>query len=596
MPEEGTIEPSLVVTPTTEEQVIYAPEGVEGYEVVTALGVTSAIDANITSGNIKQGVTILGTEGELVVVNGEEVTRELTTQGEVTITPSSGKNGITRVTAIPKNYNRTGANAVTPATSDVTLNVPSGYSGNGTTTVKAVTSAIDSNIQAGNIKQGISILGIEGNVVGLNGETRSVSLSSTGASVFTPTSGKNGMTQVTVNANNYNWTGANAITPTLSQQVVNIPSGYSGNGNITVNAVTSAIDSNIQAGNIKKNVNILGVTGSLEVAETIITSIYDNYIVRTNGDIELLTKGSYTLGAQSTTLNSSLKQAYSENTTVKKVVLGKLQSIEHSNWFEETFRKSTYLEEVDLTGIINISTSDATTFAFTQCPILKKANLSNLATISGQHSFYGIFQSCKQLVDVDLSNLVSISGESAAFGAFAVCTSLKTLSFDKLSSIADTRIFQQCFVFSTSLASLYFPALNSASFGSYTNQFDNMLRSVTGCTVHFPSNLQSVIGSWSDVVAGFGGTNTVVLFDLPSTEVVSNTHTLTVQINDDYCNYLSLNGTEVSHGRGNYTYTYPSGTTVAVRYDITGQSNVTTSYVMDQDRTLSIGSSTWVIN
>jgi hypothetical protein len=62
-----------------------------------------------------------------------------------------------------------------------------------------------------------------------------------------------------------------------------------------------------------------------------------------------------------------------------------------------------------------------------------------------------------------------------------------------------------------------FPALTSTSFGSYTNQFNNMLRMVTGCTVHFPSNLQSVIGSWSDITAGFGGTNTVVSFDLPAT-------------------------------------------------------------------------------
>jgi hypothetical protein len=45
-----------------------------------------------------------------------------------------------------------------------------------------------------------------------------------------------------------------------------------------------------------------------------------------------------------------------------------------------------------------------------------------------------------------------------------------------------------------------------------------MLPGVTGCTVHFPSNLQSVIGSWADVTEGFGGTNTTVLFDLPATE------------------------------------------------------------------------------
>ena len=45
-----------------------------------------------------------------------------------------------------------------------------------------------------------------------------------------------------------------------------------------------------------------------------------------------------------------------------------------------------------------------------------------------------------------------------------------------------------------------------------------MLRGVTGCTVHFPSNLESVIGSWSSVTNGFGGTDTVILFDLPLTE------------------------------------------------------------------------------
>jgi hypothetical protein len=69
----------------------------------------------------------------------------------------------------------------------------------------------------------------------------------------------------------------------------------------------------------------------------------------------------------------------------------------------------------------------------------------------------------------------------------------------------------------TGLTSLSFPALTSTSFGRYTNQFNGMLSGVTGCTVHFPSNLQSVIGSWSDVTAGFGGTNTTVLWDLPAT-------------------------------------------------------------------------------
>ena len=47
-------------------------------------------------------------------------------------------------------------------------------------------------------------------------------------------------------------------TPTTSQQT--IPSGYTSGG--TISAVTSAIDSNIIAENIKSGVTILGVTGT----------------------------------------------------------------------------------------------------------------------------------------------------------------------------------------------------------------------------------------------------------------------------------------------------------------------------------------------
>ena len=101
------------------------------------------------------------------------------------------------------------------------------------------------------------------------------------------------------------------------------------------------------------------------------------------------------------------------------------------------------------------------------------------------------FFNCLSLTSVDLSSLTTISGDRSLYYAFYDCTSL---------------------------TELLFPALTSNSFGSYKNQFNYMLSSVTGCTVHFPSNLESVIGSWSDVKSGFGGTNTTVLFDLPATE------------------------------------------------------------------------------
>lgn len=51
------------VTPSTSEQTITADEGKDGLGTVTVSAVTAAIDENITAGNIKAGVTILGVEG-----------------------------------------------------------------------------------------------------------------------------------------------------------------------------------------------------------------------------------------------------------------------------------------------------------------------------------------------------------------------------------------------------------------------------------------------------------------------------------------------------------------------------------------------------
>lgn len=58
----GTID-TLTVNPSTSQQTITASGGVDGYSPITVNAVTSSIDNNITSGNIKDGVTILGVTG-----------------------------------------------------------------------------------------------------------------------------------------------------------------------------------------------------------------------------------------------------------------------------------------------------------------------------------------------------------------------------------------------------------------------------------------------------------------------------------------------------------------------------------------------------
>lgn len=247
---------TLSVTPTTSQQQFTASSPYTGYSTVTVNAVTSSIDSNIVASKIKSGVTILGVTGTVTELKGQTKSVSITNKTGNTFTPDSSYNGITSITVTPTNQAKT----ITATTSQQTIAVPNGYSGFGTLTVSAVTSSIDSNITAANIKSGVTILGVSGTCTQLVGETRSVSITSTSGNTFTPSSGKNGITSITVTPTNK----AITVTPTTSSQSITVPSGYSGHGTITVNAVTNSIDSNITAGNIKKNVTILGVTGTYE--------------------------------------------------------------------------------------------------------------------------------------------------------------------------------------------------------------------------------------------------------------------------------------------------------------------------------------------
>ena len=119
----------VTVDPTKETIILKHSDEYTGLGTVTVKAVTSKIDRNIKTNNIKEGVTILGVEGSLKEEKPEESFNVQPTTVEQTITPSAG----------------------------------SVFSGG---TVHAVTSAIDSNIQPENIKEGVSILGVEGTLSG----------------------------------------------------------------------------------------------------------------------------------------------------------------------------------------------------------------------------------------------------------------------------------------------------------------------------------------------------------------------------------------------------------------------------------------------
>ena len=68
------------------------------------------------------------------------------------------------------------------------------------------------------------------------------------------------------------------VAPTISPQSVKADAGYKLT-EVEVGAVTNNIDSNIKAENIKKNVTILGVTGTLETSSGETTNVLEEYNV-----------------------------------------------------------------------------------------------------------------------------------------------------------------------------------------------------------------------------------------------------------------------------------------------------------------------------
>lgn len=182
-----------------------------------------------------------------------------------------------------------------------------------------------------------------------------------------------------------------------------------------------------------------------------------------------------------------------------------------NNALYAAFRGSS-LTSADFSSLTTVSGLNAFFNAFTDCLSLTSADFSSLTTVSGNQSFYYAFQSSR-LTSADFSSLATVSGTYAFAYAFQ-SSSLTSLSFPALTTVNGSQSFQCAFQYCSRLASLSFPALTASSFGSYTNQFHNMLQGCSNVTVHFPAVIQSTIESWSDVTSGFGGANTTVLFDL----------------------------------------------------------------------------------
>ena len=428
------------VTPTTSAQEISADSNYDGLGVVSVAGVTSSIDPNITSGNIKKDVEILGVTGTFEGGGGTIQLQDKT---------------------------------VTPTVSAQEISADSGYDGLGVVSVAGVTSSIDPNIVSGNIKKDVNILGVVGSFEGsgtiqlqdktvtpsssqqvitadspydglrqvtvgaVSLQSKSVVLSSSSQTI-TPDSGYTGLDQVNVPAVVLE---SKSVTPSTSQQVINKGAGYDGIGTVTVGAVDASIDSSIQSQNIKAGITILGVVGSYTGGGGGSPSQYIN------------------------THPTKLTYAYSENSLAQNDLwnLGSIPELDTSavTDMNNCFRSNKHVTILDLSTWSFVSCTD-TTYMFAACSNLTKVTFPVNTPL---RSMQNMFNNCTSLeeiagsLDLRLTNALSFSS------TFYGCTSLKKIQISNFSSNSNQTLdFSASTVFDVAYLLNSLPAYT----GSYT--------------------------------------------------------------------------------------------------------------------------------
>lgn len=243
---------SKTVNPSFVDQTVTPSANYDGLSSVKVNKVTSDVDQNIAPNNIKLGVTILGVEGAYDPISG--ITTESKTVNSSTVAQ--------KITATSADY-----------LSEVNINpyVLDSKTVDASTNDQVVTSNYDglSSVTVNKAKLRYKSLYLSDIV------TNDASTASTTENIY-PDSPYIGFNNIAIqkgfranevrfdastnNVDYYPWT----VYVNPPYNLSNFVASRSCFGHIRINKVTSAIDDNIQAGNIKSGVTILGVTGNFQ--------------------------------------------------------------------------------------------------------------------------------------------------------------------------------------------------------------------------------------------------------------------------------------------------------------------------------------------
>ena len=383
---------------------------------------------------------------------------------------------------------------VTPSTSPQQITAPQGTDGYSPVNVSAVTSSIDANIVAGNIKKDVQILGVTGSYEGTT-PTGTVNITSNGthnvssyeyAEVLVPTTAPAYYIEKTKDANGKAGNGSHLMDFSTFTDIGDYVFAYAYYGNTGITGTVDLSSLATISGQYAFNwafINCSGITGV---------------------DLSSLTTISGTGACQN---------MFQYCTGLTSISLPSLKAISVSTACQRMFQYCTGLTGINL-KIQAISNSNSASYMFASCSNISNLDFSSLITVSAYYGSDNMFNGCTGLVSANLSSFIMATGQSCCQSMFSGCSNLASVDIShlaKLSSGSLSQMFRNC----TSLTSLSFDNLVYTT-SNINGAFQNTLQGVTGCTVHFPSDWQTDMASYSNITNGLGGTNTTVLFDLPA--------------------------------------------------------------------------------
>ena len=340
-----------------------------------------------------------------------DVVKEYPYLENLEITPTAGQQIFTHPDSYGYNEVKVDAinlqdKSVTPTQAQQIIFADIGYSGLNNVKIEAATSDIDSNIQSYNIKKDITILGVTGNVIELNGEERTATPTKD-TQVITPSTDKNAITKMTVNPIpdeyiipsgeiNISQNGTYDVTDKASANV-NIPEKVLGTKTITSNGTYKAVDDNLD-GYSQVNVETSGV------------NIWDYFIKQVPSN-----QGQYIY------------------------YIKKLPVVDTSNLRTAKYMFSGFM---NLQEVPFIDTSKVTTmsYMFSNCSKLTEVPLLDTSSVTDMSS---MFSNCSELKTIPLFNTSNVTTMYGTFSGCAVIDNLPLLDTSKVTRMNDT--FKRCY-------------------------------------------------------------------------------------------------------------------------------------------------------